>query len=63
MAKIKRKSKRRGRIRIKESAQLVHKNDKTRVSKDTIGGSKVPRMETQMPRNAGATFKVKIRKK
>lgn len=50
------------RVRIKQNAQLVHKNDKTTVTRakylDTI-----PRMEAQPPRSMGTVFKVKIRKK
>lgn len=56
------RTKRRGRIRIEQKAQLVHKNDKTTVARakdlDTI-----PRMEAQMPRNAAPVFKVKLRRK
>ncbi len=47
-------------IKFKQSAKLVHKNDATRVAtrKDTI-----PRMDAEMPRSMGPVFKVKIKKK
>lgn len=57
MAKFK---KRRGKIKVRQSARIVQKNDATRVSFDTLA---TRRMNAQMPRNAGATFRVKLRKK
>ena len=55
-----RKKRRRGKIRIKKSVELRHRNDATRVSKaDTIGLRKAP---TRVPSN-GTVFKVKIRKR
>lgn len=59
----KRKSRKvKGKIKITQSATLVHKSDKTRVARpDTIMLKKAP-TQTILPNNA-ATFKVKIRKK
>ena len=47
-------------IKFKQSAKLVHKNDATRVAthKDTI-----PRKDVEMPRSMGPVFKVRIKKK
>lgn len=53
--------KRKARIRIKQSAKLVNKNDKTRVHKPDT--TRYPRMNAQMPRTTGVVFKVKIKKK
>ena len=52
--------KRRGKIKFRQSAKIIEKNDATKVAKrDTI-----PQMPTKrvIPDN-GATFKIKIRKK
>jgi len=55
-----RKRRRRGKIRIKKSIELKHKNDATRVSKpDTTGLTKAP---TRVPSN-GAVFKIRVRKR
>ena len=56
-----RRGKRKGNIKFKSSAQLVHKNDKTRVHRNS--GDTIPRIEGRPPANNAATFKVKIRKK
>ena len=60
MAHKKRKLKRK--VRIKQQARLIHKNDATRVAKpqtlDTI-----PRMKARMPADVGVTFKIKVKKK
>jgi len=54
------KRKRKGKIKFKQNAQLIHKKDKTDVArKDTM--PKAP-VKTVLPTN-GITFKVKIRKK
>ena len=53
--------KRKARIRIRQSAKLVNKNDKTRVHKPDT--TRYPRMNAQMPRTTGVVFKVKIKKK
>lgn len=53
--------KRKARIRIKQSAKLVNKNDKTRVHKPDT--TRYPRMAAQMPRSVAPTFKIKIRRK
>lgn len=51
--------KRKGKIKLTQRARLIEKNDATRVARyDTI-----PSMPAQMPRSAGAVFKVKIRRK
>ena len=60
--KKKRLAKRKGKIRISTSAQLIHKNDKTRVARRNTLDS-IPRMPAQMPRTVAPVFKVKIRKK
>lgn len=58
-----RPKKRKGKIKIKQSAKLIHKNDNTRVArKDTISAYQYPQAPTVIPSNA-ATFKVRIRKK
>jgi len=56
-----RKKRRRGKIRIKKSVELKHKNDATRVSKPDT--TRYPRMQAQLPRDAGVTFKIKVRRK
>lgn len=58
MAKVKRKVKRK--VRVKQKVELVHKNDKTRVHRNTISSDFAP---TPMPRSNGVVFKVKMRKK
>lgn len=56
-----RPKKRRGKIKIRKSARLVHKNDATRVDReDTVG---MKRMPAQNPRTIAPVFKVKVRKK
>lgn len=50
-----------GKIKIRKSVRLVHKNDATRVEKPDTAN--YPRMQAQMPRTVGTVFKVKIRKK
>lgn len=51
--------KRKGKIKFKQTARLVEKNDATRVARsDTI-----QRMRAQMPRTVAPVFKVKLRKK
>ena len=56
----KRKSRsRKGKIVLKQKVELVQKNDNVRVQQpDTLR-----KMNAQMPRTAGAVFKVKIKKK
>lgn len=57
--KPKKTKKRKGKIKFKQSARIVEKNDATRVARrDTI-----PRMRAQMPRTVAPVFKVKLRKK
>lgn len=58
----KKKRKVRGKIKFKQSARLVHRNDNTRVDKKDV--SNLPKVKTKrvIPDNA-ATFKIKIRKK
>lgn len=60
MAKKKRKIK--NRIRVKQSARLVHKNDKTRVARRDELDS-LPRVQGRPPANNAPTLKIKIRKK
>ena len=53
--------KRKGKIKFKQTARLVEKNDATRVAKaDT---SAYPRMHAQIPRSNGAVFKIKVKRK
>ena len=56
-----RKGRRRGKIRIKKSLELRHRNDATRVTKPQ--SAQYPIMNTQMPRSNGAVLKVKLKKK
>lgn len=56
-----RSRKRKGKIKFKQTARIVEKNDATRVARaDT---TLYQRMPAQMPRTVGTVFKVKIRKK
>lgn len=59
--KKKRQQKKRGRIKFKQSARLVHKNDATRV--DRSGIDTIPRMKARPPADVAPTFRVKIRRK
>lgn len=59
--KKKRQQKKRGRIKFKQSAKLIHKNDATRV--DRSGIDTIPRMQARPPADVAPTFRVKIRKK
>lgn len=61
MAKPRKRNKRKGKIKIRKSVRLVHKNDATRVDKSNIDS--LPTLPTQMPRTAAPVFKVKIRRK
>lgn len=56
--------KKKAKIKIKQNVQLVHKNDKTRVAKDTLQTYRQRQLSpTPMPRSNGAVFKVRIRRK
>ena len=59
--KKKRQQKKRGRIKFKQSARLVHKNDATRVDKS--GAKEIMKVPVQMPRDNGLNMRVKIRRK
>lgn len=48
-----------GKIKIRKSVRLVHKNDATRVSKQQF----VPKAGAKVYPENGASFKIKIRKK
>ena len=63
MAKPKKRkyNKRKGKIKIRKSVRLVHKNDATRVDKPKAEND-YPLAPTKVPSN-GVVFKVKIRKK
>lgn len=52
--------KRKGKIKFKQTARLVEKNDATRVSRynDTI-----PKIARRIPQDNGVTFKIKVRRK
>lgn len=53
--------KRNGKIKFKQTARLVEKNDATRAAiTDT---TKYPRMSAQLPRSNGAVFKIKLKRK
>lgn len=56
--------KKKAKIKIRQNVQLVHRNDKTRVAKDTLQTyrQKQAPIKSYVPDNA-ATFKVKIRRK
>lgn len=53
--------KRKSRIRIRQSAKLVSKTDKTRVQKPDT--TRYPRMKARPPADVGATFRIKIKRK
>lgn len=53
--------KRKGKIRFSSRAQLVNKNDATRVAKPAIVGTR--KIQGRPPADVGVTFRVKIRKK
>lgn len=53
--------KRKAKIKFRQSAKIVQKNDATRVARpDTIG---MRRMQAQAPRSVAPVFRVKLRKK
>jgi len=57
------KKKRKGRIKISSRAQIIHKNDKTRVaSRDTIGITKLKKAPFIMNDN-GLNMRIKIKRK
>lgn len=60
--KIRRSSgkKRKGKIRFKQTARIIEKNDATRVARpnDTI-----PMIERRIPQDNGVTFKIKVKRK
>lgn len=56
-----RKTKRKSKIRFKQTAKLAEKSDNTRVARPDT--SRYPRMATQMPRSNGMVLKVRIKKK
>lgn len=53
--------KRKEKIRFSSRAQLVNKNDATRVARTDT--TRYPRMAAQMPRSNGMVLKVKIKRK
>ena len=59
-SKRRRHQKRKFRIRFKQRARIIEKNDATRVAHrvDTI-----PKMNAQMPRTVAPVFRIKIKKK
>lgn len=57
----KKKQRKRGRIKFKQSAKLIHKNDATRV--DRSGIDTIPKAPAQMPRDNGLNMRVIIRRK
>lgn len=63
MAKPKKRkyNKRKGKIKIRKSVRLVHKNDATRVA--NVGGDTIPKAPARLYRDTGANFKIKIKRK
>ena len=61
MAKPRKRNKRKGKIKIRKSVRLSHKNDATRVDKSNIDS--IPRMQARPPADVAPTFRIKIRKK
>lgn len=61
MAKPRKRNKRKGKIKIRKSVRLVHKNDATRVDKSHVDS--LPRMQARPPADVAPTFRIKIRKK
>ena len=53
--------KRKGKIKFKQTAILVEKNDATSVARTYT--TKYPRMSAQLPRSNGAVFKIKLKRK
>ena len=60
MAKPRKRNKRKGKIKIRKSVRLVHKNDATRVAN---GGDTIPKAPARLYRDTGANFKIKIKRK
>lgn len=58
MSSPKKKRKRRGKVRLSQRVSLIQKNDATMVKRDTL-----PQMQIQPPRDNGAVFKVKLKRK
>lgn len=58
--KRKKGKKRKGKIKISQTARLIEKNDATRVSRynDTI-----PKIARRIPQDNGVTFKIKVKRK
>ena len=58
--KRKKGKKRKGNIKISQTARLIEKNDATRVSRynDTI-----PKIARRIPQDNGVTFKIKVKRK
>lgn len=55
-------SKRKIRIKVRQNAQLVKKNDNKRATLDTLRTYR-KLAPTRLPTDAGANFKIKIRRK
>ena len=53
--------KRKGKIKFKQTARIVEKNEATRVARTDT--TKYPRMSAQLPRSNGAVFKIKLKRK
>ena len=53
--------KRKGKIKFKQTARLVEKNDATSVERTDT--TKYQRMSAQLPRSNGAVFKIKLKRK
>lgn len=60
MSKPKKTKKRKGKIRIKQKAAIVHKDS---IQRDSVRNDTLPKAPARMYRDTGANFKVKIRRK
>lgn len=58
--KPKKTKKRKGKIRIKQKAAIVRKNS---VRSDSVRNDTLPKAPTRLAPDAGANFKIKIRRK
>ena len=58
--KRKKGKKRKGKIKISQTARLIEKNDATRVSRYN---ETIPKMARRIPQDNGVTFKIKVKRK
>lgn len=55
------KKKKKVKVRVKQSAKLVHRNDATIV--ESRHNNEYPVMKPKLPRSAAPVFKIKVKKK